>query len=253
MSLHVDRAGRGPDLVLLHGWGMHSGAWLEEMPELARRFTLHAIDLPGHGHSASVAPGSFEDAAELVGNHVPADAIICGWSLGGMLAQRLAVAHAAKVRALVLLASTPCFVSRPDWPHGMKPETLATFADGLARDRDDTLARFVQLNALHGSRSREAIRTFTTRLGERGAPTMKSLAATLEWLRDTDLRSQARFIAAPTVLIHGARDALAPVAAAQWLARHIPSAKLTELPDAAHIPFFTHREAFLRALEPFVG
>ena len=66
MSLHVDRSGSGADLVLLHGWGLHSGAWDEVAPLLARRFRVHAIDLPGHGLSAAMPGASFEEAAEAV-------------------------------------------------------------------------------------------------------------------------------------------------------------------------------------------
>jgi pimeloyl-ACP methyl ester carboxylesterase len=46
---------------------------------------------------------------------------------------------------------------------------------------------------------------------------------------------------------------VAPVEAGRWLARHLPSATLTELPDAAHLPFFTHPREFLQSLEPIVA
>ena len=253
MSLHVDRAGEGPDLVLLHGWGMHSGSWVEEIPELARRFRVHAIDLPGHGYSSDSPTGSFDEAAEEVARHIPGDAIVCGWSLGGLVAQRIARCHPAKVRRLALVASTPCFMARADWPHAMKPETLEGFAEGLADEREATLLRFVRLNAVNGAGGRGAIRAFIERLNERGAPSPQALATSLGWLRDTDLRAEAGAIEAPTLVIHGARDALAPVAAGRWLADHIPQATLLELPDAAHLPFFTHRRAFVGALESLVG
>ena len=252
MTLHVDRAGHGPDLVLLHGWGMHSGAWNEEMPALTVRFRVHAVDLPGHGHSANAPVGSFDETADRIAEVVPRGAILCGWSLGGLLAQRIALRNPA-LRGLVLVASTPCFRARPDWPHAMKDETLQSFAAGLQDDRADTLGRFVRLNALNGARSREAIRTFTAHLHERGPSRPEALGAALSWLRDTDLRVDAPRIPVPTRVLHGARDVLAPVEAGRWLARSIPRASLDELPDAAHLPFFTHPQAFMRAVESFLG
>ncbi|HRA24442.1 MAG TPA: alpha/beta fold hydrolase, partial [Usitatibacteraceae bacterium] len=51
MALHVELAGQGPDLVLLHGWGLHGGVWQGLARELAPAFRLHLVDLPGHGHS----------------------------------------------------------------------------------------------------------------------------------------------------------------------------------------------------------
>jgi pimeloyl-[acyl-carrier protein] methyl ester esterase len=253
MSLHVDCAGTGPDLVLLHGWGMHSGAWAEEIPRLARKHRVHAIDLPGHGRSAAAHAGSFDAAADEIARLVPEDAVVCGWSLGGLLAQRIAHRHPRKVRRLVLVASTPCFVQRPDWSAAMTAGTLESFATGLEGDRAGTLARFVRLNALHGTGSRDAIRAFIARLDERGPPSPAALAASLDWLRETDLRAEAATISAPTLVVHGARDALAPVEAGRWLARTIPDSRLVEISDAAHLPFFTHREAFLAAMESFLG
>ena len=249
MTLHVDRAGSGPDLVLLHGWAMHAGAWDEALPALSRRYRVHAVDLPGHGHSAHAPANCFDDAVEAVAAAVPRDAIVCGWSLGGLVAQRLARRHPERVRALALVASTPCFARRADWPHAMDAATLDAFARGLDSDRDATLERFVRLNALHGAASREAMRAFAARLQQRGRPPVEALHRGLAWLRETDLREDARHLRLPVVVIHGQRDMLAPVAAAQWLARALPAATLVEIPGAAHLPFFTHREAFVAAME----
>jgi pimeloyl-[acyl-carrier protein] methyl ester esterase len=253
VKLHVERTGAGPDLVLLHGWGLHSGVWAEVMPDLARRYRVHAIDLPGHGHSRDVVVPAFDDAAALVAQAMPAGTTLCGWSLGGLIAQRIAGDTAAGVKALALASSTPCFVQRGDWPQGMKPETLSAFAASLLTDYAGTLENFVRLNALNGPRSREAVRTFAGRLSERGTAPVAALEHGLRWLRDVDLRENVSRIAQPTVVIHGARDALAPIEAGRWLARHLPSATLTELPDAAHLPFFTHPREFVQSLESIVG
>ena len=58
--------GRGPPLVLLHGWAMHSGLWAPLLPRLAERYRVHPVDLPGHGHSAPVAPYTLDAVAAAV-------------------------------------------------------------------------------------------------------------------------------------------------------------------------------------------
>jgi pimeloyl-[acyl-carrier protein] methyl ester esterase len=251
--LHVETAGQGRDLVLLHGWGLHSGAWDELVPTLARRYRVHAIDLPGHGHSAAIEVRGFGEAVDLVAERVPEGAHVCGWSLGGLIAQGLATRRGARVDRLALVGATPCFAQRPGWSAAMKESTLAEFAAGLAIDREATLARFVRLNALNGTLGREAIRAFTTRLAQRGPPSPATLEASLGWLREVDLRAQVPSIASPTLVVHGTRDQLAPVEAGRWLAAAIPGARLMEIGDAAHLPFFTHRDAFASALEAHLG
>ena len=253
MTLVVERSGHGRDLALLHGWGMHSGVWDEALPSLRARFHIHAVDLPGHGHSADADPGRLDETVQRIAHEIPAGAIVCGWSLGGLVAQRLARLFPERVSAMALVAATPCFVERADWPHAMKRATVEDFARGLAGDREATLERFVRLNALNGKDGREAARTFTARLFARGSPSAAALEATLDWLREADLRADAAALRLPTLVIHGARDMIAPVEAGRWLARSIPGARLVEFADCGHLPFFTHRERFVAALESLDG
>ena len=249
MSWHVETTGAGPDLVLLHGWALHSGAWADILPALAAKWRVHAIDLPGHGHSSRVEAGTFDDATDRLAALVPKGSTICGWSLGGLIAQHLARRHPERVARLALVATTPCFAARTGWPHGMKKAAMQTFTEGLGHDRDMMLKRFVALNALHGPQSREAVRTFTARLADRGPPSDRDLAITLAWLRDVDLREQTKGLEVPTAVVHGGRDAVVPVGAARWFWQFMPNANLHEIPKAAHMPFYSHREEFLAALQ----
>ena len=253
MSWHVDTTGSGPDLVLLHGWALHSGVWAEVLPALAARWRVHAIDLPGHGHSARVQAGTFDAATDRLATLVPEGSTVCGWSLGGLVAQHLARRHPARVARLALVSTTPSFASRPGWPHGMKAATLQTFTEGLEHNRDTMLRRFVALNAMHGPQGRDAVRVFTARLSERGPPSDRDLAVTLGWLRDVDLREQTKGLALPTAIVHGGRDMVVPIGAARWFRQHLPNATLHEFPQAAHMPFYSHHAEFVAALEALLG
>lgn len=216
---------------------------------LAARFRVHAFDLPGHGHSADVEAGPFDEATDRLSAQVPVGATVCGWSLGGLVAQALACRHPDRVSRLALVSTTPCFVARDGWPHGMTDVAFRSFTEGLGNNRDMMIKRFVALNALHGPQSREAVRTFTARLAERGPPSDHALAATLGWLRDVDLRERTKGLAVPTFVVHGRRDMMVPVGAGRWFVQNLPNATLRELASAAHMPFYSHRAEFLAALE----
>lgn len=253
MALHVERQGSGPDLVLLHGWGLHGGVWSALPARLAASFRVHVVDLPGHGGSRNASLAGLDSLVDAVAEVTPAGARVCGWSLGGLAALRLAVRHPAQVAALALVSTTPCFVQRNDWPHAMAPETLADFAQGLRADPARTIRKFVNLNALGGPQARERTQELAALYLGRGAPSPAALAAGLAILRDTDLRSDIGAIAIPVMVIHGGRDMLAPVGAGRWLAQALPAAQFIEIEDAAHLPFVSHVDRVAAALEQLHG
>jgi pimeloyl-[acyl-carrier protein] methyl ester esterase len=233
--------------VLLHGWGFHSAIWGDlASPRPSRDVRL--IDLPGHGSQAARPFTTLDALADEIAPQLPPGALVGGWSLGGLVAQRLARRHPDRVGALALIAATPCFLDRDDWPHGVPAATLAAFASDLRRDARATLARFVNLNAIGGESGREAARAATRRLAERPLPSPDALDAALALLSSTDLRADARTLTMPAVVIHGARDRIVPVGAGRWLAQALATARLVELPAAAHLPFVSHREAVRDAL-----
>jgi len=82
-ALHIETSGQGPDLVLLHGWAMHSGIWGSVRDSLAQRFRLHLVDLPGHGLSPMCEPGTLEHLTGIVADILPENCMLGGWSLGG--------------------------------------------------------------------------------------------------------------------------------------------------------------------------
>ena len=249
MTLRVETAGAGAPLVLLHGWGFHSAVWNGFAEDLARSNRIHAIDLPGHGLSQGALLGTLDETIDAIAEVVPEGSRVLGWSLGGLVAQGLARRHPAKVRALALVSTTPCFVRRADWSHAMAEETLEEFGGALRDDPGRTLERFVHLNTFNVAAARPAIRALYRSLAERPPASAQALAAGLALLRAADLRTGSGSVLAPTVVIHGARDRIVPVEAGRWLARATPGATLVELGNSAHLPFVTERAAMLQAVE----
>ena len=231
--LHVEIRGTGPDLVLLHGWALHGGMWGPWLDELARRARLHLIDLPGHGRSPWPAGAStLRDLARAVSPHVPNGAAVLGWSLGGMVALELARSRPGDLAALVLIATTPCFLARDDWPVGMNPGVLDGFAAGLAGDYRRTLTNFLALQTWGDENASQALRSLRANLDSHGEPDPQALVAGLGILRTADLRDALAAITVPTLVIAGEHDRITPVAAGRELASRLPSARFVEVPKA---------------------
>jgi pimeloyl-[acyl-carrier protein] methyl ester esterase len=166
---------------------------------------------------------------------------------------QVVIRHRTRVRKLALVSATPAFVRRDDWPHALAPETLADFAQGLARDARQTAQRFVNLTTLGTPLARKSARELASLLDGPDLPPTAALSAGLELLRTTDLRRQVRRLDLPTLVIHGAGDVLVPVAAGRWLAGAIPGARLLEIAGAAHVPFASHGDLVAEALEAARG
>ena len=252
--LHVEIRGTGPDLVLLHGWALHGGMWGPWLDELGRRARLHLIDLPGHGRSAWPAGAStLRDLARAVSPHVPNGAAVLGWSLGGMVALELARSRPGDLAALVLIATTPCFLARDDWPTGMNPGVLDGFAAGLAGDYRRTLTNFLALQTWGDENASQALRSLRANLDSHGEPDPQALTAGLGILRTADLRDALAAITVPTLVIAGEHDRITPVAAGRELASRLPSARFVEVPKAGHAPFLSHPETVRREVESFLA
>jgi pimeloyl-[acyl-carrier protein] methyl ester esterase len=250
-GLHVESVGTGPPLILLHGWAMHSGLFAPFLPRLVGRFRVHLVDLPGHGKSDTVSPYTLETIAAAIGEAVSRAAgttdaaTVLGWSLGGMVALHWALSSPESVVRLVLVATTPSFVARPDWPHAMSETTLRQFGDELAVSYRLTLQRFVSLQVQGSDHPRAVLAGLRSQLFARGEPSRAALRDALELLARTDLRSEVGAIPQPAIVIAGERDTLVPPAAGEWLAQTLPNASFRLIPGAAHAPFLSHPDAFM--------
>ena len=250
-GLHVEIRGAGPDLVLLHGWALHGGVWGPWLERLATRFRLHLVDLPGHGHSRWSGATTLVDFARSVSLHVPRGAVLLGWSLGGLVALELARERPGDVAALVLIATTPCFLTRDAWPAGLPAAVLDGFANGLAIDDRGTIAKFLALQARGDEHATATLAALRTSLAARGEPDPRALAAGLDILRRTDLRATLPGIATPALVVAGEHDRITPAEAGRRLAALLPAARHVEIARAGHAPFLSHPDAVLRPVADF--
>jgi pimeloyl-[acyl-carrier protein] methyl ester esterase len=252
MALYTQTSGSGPDLVLIHGWGLHSGIWNSLLPLLEAHFRVTRVDLPGHGRSTWNGAGELDDMVRSVLAVVPARASWAGWSLGGLVALRAALLQPASVSALALIASTPCFTQKAGWQSAMLPALLDTFAAGLEQDYQRTLKRFLALQVRGAAHATQALKSLRATLQAGGPPQLEGLRAGLHILRSTDLRSEAGQLQCPALLLMGERDTLVPIAAGRATARLLPHAQLVVIDAAGHAPFFAAPESVANSLQRFL-
>ncbi|MDH5183137.1 MAG: pimeloyl-ACP methyl ester esterase BioH [Gammaproteobacteria bacterium] len=254
MSLFVEVEGQGPDLVLLHGWGLHGGIFDAIAPQLAESFTLHRVDLPGHGRSPNqVGEYSLQTVAGAVLDSVPEQADWLGWSLGGRVAMQAALMASQRITKLISMAASPRFlaVEQEGWP-GVAPEVLKGFAAGLETDYRKTLLQFLAIQAMGSARAKQEIRILREGLFAHGEPVLEALRGALGILQSADLREPLKNIQCPTLFLAGERDSLMPVQAAQLAAKKMANARVEVIAGAGHAPFISHPDQFLQITRQFL-
>lgn len=241
-----------PAIALVHGWGMNARVFDALAARLAADFDVHALDLPGHGGRPEGAYPGLESWALDVLDRLPPRCTLLGWSLGGQVAMRVALDHPERIERLVLLATTPRFVASDDWPHGIALDDLQAFGADLLRDPRATLLRFLSLQTRGAADPRRLLARLRTVVAEAPEVDRRSLETGLDLLAGTDLRVDARRIAAPTLILHGALDRLTPVGAGTWLASTLPAAREVVYARAAHAPHLSHVDEVAADIGQFV-
>ncbi len=249
MKLNISAySGQGKPLVLLHGWGMNSQVWQPLLPDLAQHTQVICIDLPGHGANSHLPLGTLAEAVAQLAPHIPQDAIVMGWSLGGLIAQGLAHALPERIAALILIASTPKFVAEGDWLHGVSPDLLALFGRSLQTDYLGTVKRFFALQFLSTKTDTRLVNALRERIMEQPA-SLAALAEGLTILQTADFLQ--RPAPQPTLWMLGKLDKLIPVTLADILP-DMGYQHIALLESAAHVPFVTHPDAFMAHIETFL-
>lgn len=253
MSVSVERFGQGPDLVLLHGWGMNGAVWHGIAQPLAAHYRLHLVDLPGFGNSplADGSEYSLPWLAEQVAAVLPQKCHLLGWSLGGLVASQLALTQPERCQSLITVASSPCFMARDDWP-GIAPKVLTGFNQMLAGDFKQTIERFLAIQAMGSEHARDDIRQLRHWLAERPAPQLAALEAGLGLLADVDLRDALATLSLPWLRVYGRLDSLVPKAAIPLLDERYPASHSLVLEKASHAPFISHPQQFVEIIRHFV-
>jgi pimeloyl-ACP methyl ester carboxylesterase len=246
--------GSGPALLLIAGAGISMDGWPPSMVDaLAAHHQVVVFDNAGIGQTSAVsAPGSLNVPAmasqtsaliSALGLRRPA---VLGWSMGGMIAQDLAVSHPAQVSRLVLAASAVGNgKARP-----LPPFTVVaglTWAQVAAKlfPPDQAAAVTAYLNE---------VKQYPGAYGESAATFQSQYLAAEQWMAGRDAPGHlVGDIRVPTLVADGTDDQFTGPANARLLASSVPGAKLILYPDSGHAFLFQDAATFTQAVETFLG
>jgi len=245
------------ELVLLHGWGMNAAVWDALPAGLTAHRVQHRIELPGHGESPfepawAAGYGCLWRWADACLAAAPPRAVWLGWSLGGLVALAAALRAPTRVRALILMTTSPRFIRAADWTPAMPESTLAQFHEGLLADPAGTLSRFLVTQVRGSDHAHAVLRTLRHELTQRPAPHPDALALGLDLLRDEDLRGPLPDLRCPSLWLFGDRDTLVPSGVAERVELLNDKARTQVIQGAAHAPFLSHPRETADAIQSFL-
>ncbi len=251
-NLHVEVVGSGPDMVLLHGWGLNSACWQSIVPLLSQSFRLHMIDLPGFGlsHEQFARSGSLEDISAALLEVVPSRAIWLGWSLGGLCATHFSLNYPDRVAALVTVASSPKFLATSNWS-GIADKVLETFKLQLQQDLAKTVSRFLAIQAMGSDSAKQDIKLLKQYLAFRPQPHAEALSNGLALLSSGDLRTALPQLQVPVYRLYGRLDSLVPRAAIEQINELLSDSPHIIFQSSSHAPFISEPELFVKEIHKF--
>jgi pimeloyl-[acyl-carrier protein] methyl ester esterase len=250
--LFTDTFGTGETVVLVHGWAMNSMVWRDFALALAKTYKVICVDLPGHGHSRSIADFNLDTIAQLLADKVKDKPCIwLGWSLGAEIVLHFAHRYPEKVRKLILLAGTPCFVHKPGWP-GVNKTVLEQFSATLSDSVNRTVLRFLTLQSQGLPEAKILLRQLQAAVIGNGLPDQGSLQAGLKILVEADLRPELSRITMPILVILGEKDILIPYVIAEKLTKLNPNLATYSVDTAGHMPFLSHQNDIVKRINQFI-
>ncbi|MDO9081059.1 MAG: alpha/beta fold hydrolase [Desulfuromonadales bacterium] len=240
-------SGSGAPLVLIHGWGS-SAAIFDQLMSLLPDCHCLAPDLPGYGASTAATTVDLAALAKDLIDWLDALGLekvtLLGWSLGGMIAQELVARFPQRFERLILLSTSPCFVSTPDWLHGLTDTTVRALARDYKRAPAPTLTNFWALQFQGECPPPPPLRVEVEKATALGG---------LELLRRIDLRNQLSAITPPALVLHGSADVIIPIAAGRFLSDALPQAHFHEFSGCGHAPFYRAATSVSAVIRDFLS
>ena len=244
-DVRVWTGGAGSPILYLHGWEQHPGS-APFLQRLARTHEVIAPECPGYGTSTGFEHlHDLQDlilyTRELLASYGKGPVDVIGHSLGGMFAAELAIAAPHLVRRLVLAAPYGLWMDE----HPL-PDAFVLMPDALAKAQwHDPSKAADETSAFDPAAGDSAATCRTINL---------TTASKFMWpIPDRGLTRRLRYLAAPTLVIHGESDGLVPPVYEEAWAAGLPGVKTLRIADAGHVPMVEAEDAFVTAVNDFLG
>ncbi len=237
-ELHYERAGAGEPLLLIQGMSANHLAWGQAFSSrLERDFEVIAFDNRGMGLSSPVTEAfsiaeMAADTAGLLGALEIESAHVLGISMGGMIAQELALAHPGKLRSLTI----GCSYCGGEGSQLMDPADFQGLVEAMASgDAQRVFRAMYELNLSPGFRAEESRFADFTAMAEALPAPRETIGLQVQAIVSHDTSARLPGITTPTLVVHGTADRVLGYPNGPLIASLIPDARLEAYEDVGHM------------------
>ncbi|XBC38676.1 MAG: pimeloyl-ACP methyl ester esterase BioH [Buchnera aphidicola (Melaphis rhois)] len=237
-------------LVLIHGWGFNSTIWNIILSKLNIHFRIHLVDLPGFGKNDKFQFLNLKNTAKFLEKYIPNNSILLGWSMGGLIASKIALLYPKKIRGIISVSSSPCFIMHRNWP-GISKNTLSKFYDQLILNYNKTIEDFIAMQIINSKCVTQEIQALKNLITSQPSPKISTLKKGLDLLYSSDLRKEIVKLKVPFLRIYGSLDKLVPKEISNLLDQKLPKTQSVIIEHSAHTPFISNKYEFCTIILEF--
>ena len=254
--MHYTIAGKGEPLLFIHGFGMSSRVWSQQVEYFQQGFQVIAVDLPGHGKSPWEKDQTLRDLAGEVRRVMVAVGVqqvnVTASSFGGLVAFELARMAPDLIARISFCVALPKFARSEGYPAGLDIDRIRTLSAQFQVDYAQILEIFFR--SLFTRQERMDAHFAWVRQMRQGEPLPRreALLCYLDILERVDLRDRLASMICPVQFINGTEDYICPQAVLGWLQEHFLNARFDYIDQCGHVPFLTKPQEFNETLEFFL-
>lgn len=234
--------------ILLHGWGFNKTIWDYFIDNLNGFDQVDAVCLYTLAEEAKAH--GVEALASCLKEKIQIDTVIIAWSFGGLIATRLA-SLSGKIKGIVYIASTPCFVNKPDWNNVLDKKSISGLQSNLLRDPKKTIEYFAGLIA-HGDKDAKKIIT-TIRSNFANEKYSGILFSWLNDLIEQDQRKEFAALSIPTQHVLAEGDGLISPGIIKQLKQLRPKMECRIIKNSCHASFISQPQETINILDGFIS
>ncbi len=255
LNWHYQLVGEGPTLLFLHGFGVNSRIWRQQIKYFSDNYRIIAVDLPGHGQSdwQNISLTDMGEDIEFLLQHLGCQQVgIVASSFGGLVALKIFELNQGRIKFFVFAGSQPKFCACEDYPFGLPPERIAKLAAQLQTDYPSMVNVFFRSLFTPSERATRRFKWVQTFRKTDFLPRKEALLALLVILEKEDLRSIFYAQQRPILFINGSEDYICPKSFYESLQGKIPMAHFVWFNACGHFPFISRPHEFNGALAGFL-